>query len=161
MQDPGNELLRIPLPRTSVNRARSSGGRAVAIFYTWTWATPAAKAPTTYVPLIHTSRSGRALLSVPPYGTPDGFPKRRRLLAERLFELGVIHHEWLLELVEHLDRLADARVEKTYSPEHDLRSRLHACWLADLLEDHLHELARCERLWAGKVPRLPQCLLAL
>src|SRR5215212_8723844 len=160
MQDPANELLRIPLPRTPVNRARSSGGRAVGIFYTWTWATPAAKAPTTYVPLIHTSRSGRTLLSVPPYATLDGFPKRRRLLAERLFELGVIHHEWFLELVEHLDRLADSWVEKTHSPQHHLRCRLDACRLADFFEDHLHELARCERLGGGSVPRLPKSLLA-
>src|SRR5215212_130156 len=114
--EPYPELSDSFFPRTRVNRARSSGGRAVGIFYTWTWAPPAAKAPTTYVPLIHTSHSGRALLSVPPYATLDGFPKRRRLLAERLFELGAIHHEWFLELVEHLDRLADSWVEKTHSP---------------------------------------------
>src|SRR5215216_1732667 len=160
IQDSASELRRIPLPRTSVNRARSSGGRAVAIFYTWTWTTPAAKAPTTYVPLIHTSRSGRTLLSVPLYATLDGFPKRRRLLAERLYELGVIHHEGLLELVEHLDRLADSWVEKTHSPQHDLRCRLDACWLAHLLEDHLHELASSERLGTRKVPYLPQSFLA-
>src|SRR5215210_1399483 len=137
--EPYPELSDSFFPRTRVNRARSSGGRAVGIFYTWTWAPPAAKAPTTYVPLIHTSRSCWALLSVPPYATLDGFPKRRRLLAEGLFELGVIYHEGLLKLVEHLDRLADSRVEKTYSPQQDLRCRLQAYRLADLLEDHLHE----------------------
>src|SRR5215211_8119871 len=121
IQDSASELRRIPFPRTSVNRARSSGGRAVAIFYTWTWASLAAKAPTTYVPLIHTSRSGRALLSVPPYATLDGFPKRRRLLAKGLFEFGVIHHEGFLKFVEHLDRLAHSRVEKPYCPQQDLR----------------------------------------
>src|SRR5215204_4336404 len=97
----------------------------------------------------HPSRSGWALLTVPSYGALDGFPKRRRLLAERLFELGVIHHEWFLELVEHLDRLADSWVEKTHSPQQHLRCRLDACRLADFFEDHLHELARCERLGAG------------
>src|SRR5215208_4881308 len=97
----------------------------------------------------HTSRSGWALLTVPSYSTLDGFPKRRRLLAERLFELGVIHHEGFLKLVEHLDRLADSWVEKTHSPQQHLRCSLDACWLADFLEDHLHEPARCERLGAG------------
>src|SRR5215210_8923206 len=97
----------------------------------------------------HTSRSGWALLTIPSYGTPDGFPKRCRLLAERCFELGVIHREGFLELVEHLDRLTDARVEKTHRPQQDLRCCLDTCWLANFLEDHLHEPARCERLGAG------------
>jgi hypothetical protein len=61
----------------------------------------------------HTSRSGRALLTVPPHSTLDGFSKRRRSLAERPLEPGVIYDERFLELVEHLDRLADARVEQT------------------------------------------------
>ena len=61
----------------------------------------------------HTSRSGWALLTVPPYSTLDGFPERCRLVAELSLEPGVIYDERFLELVEHLDRLADGRVEET------------------------------------------------
>jgi hypothetical protein len=61
----------------------------------------------------HTSRSGRSLLTIPPYSTLDGFSKRRRLLTELPLEPGAIYDERFLELVEHLDRLADARVEQT------------------------------------------------
>src|SRR5215217_9035652 len=95
---------------------------------------------------------GRTLAAVPAHRLAYRRLQRRGLLAERLLELGVIHHEGFLELVEHLDRLADSRVEKTHSPKHDLRCRLEACWLAHLLEDHLHEPARRERLGTGKVP---------
>src|SRR5829696_1553730 len=63
----------------------------------------------------HTSRSGWVLLSVPLHGLPDGLLEWCGVLSERLFELGVIYHEGLLKLVEHLDRLADSWVEKTYS----------------------------------------------
>src|SRR5215207_5311952 len=95
-----------------------------------------------------TSRSGCALLTVPPYSTLDGFPERCGVVAECSREVGGIQDERFLELVEHLDRLANDRVEQTYSPQHNLGWRLEACWLANLLEDHLHELARCDRLGA-------------
>src|SRR5215207_11776105 len=107
-----------------------------------------------------TSRSGCALLTVPPYGTLDGFPERCGVVAECSREVGVIYDERFLELVEHLDRLAQGRVEETNSPQQDLGCRLDACWLADFLEDHLHELARCECLGAGQVPRPTHSLLA-
>src|SRR5215208_5368090 len=67
--------------------------------------------------------SGRTLAAVPAYRLAYRRLQRRRLLAERLFELGVIHHEGLLELVEHLDRLADSRIDKTHRPQQDLRCR--------------------------------------
>src|SRR5215212_5882825 len=107
-----------------------------------------------------TNISGRTLAAVPAYRLAYSLLQRRRVLAECLLELGVIHHEGFLELVEHLDHLADSRVEKTYSPKQDLRCSLDAYRLAHLLEDHLHELARRGRFGAGQVPRLPQSLLA-
>ncbi len=89
----GYERVRILIPRASVNRIRRGApGRARRVSR-------------------HTSRSGRALLSVPSYSTLDGFPERRGMLAELPLEPGVIYDEWFLELVEHLDRLADSRVE--------------------------------------------------
>src|SRR5215203_243472 len=107
-----------------------------------------------------TNISGRTLAAVPANSSAYRLLERRGLLAKRLLELGVIHHEGFLELVKHLDHLAHARVEKTHSPKHDLRCRLDARRLADLLEDHLHEPACRERLGTGKVPYLPQSLLA-
>src|SRR5215217_2737657 len=104
--------------------------------------------------------SGRTLAAVPAYRLAYRLLQRRGVLTERLFELGVIYHKWFLKLVEHLDYLAHSRVEKTHSPKQDLRCRLQACWLAHLLEDHLNEPARCERLGAWQVPHLPQRLLA-
>src|SRR3712207_8943622 len=115
------ELPRTLLLRRSVNRVRGEPpGRARTVCR-------------------YTSRSGWALVAVPPYGTPDGFSQRRRSLAELSLESGVIYDEWFLELVEHLDRLAQGRVEDAQGSEQDLRCRLDACWLANLLEDHLHE----------------------
>jgi hypothetical protein len=97
----------------------------------------------------HTSRSCRALLTVPAHGTLDGFSKRCRLLAELPLEPGVIYDERFLELVEHLKYFAQSRVEETHGPQQNLRCRLHACWLAHFLEDHLHKLACCDGLGAG------------
>src|SRR5215211_7984609 len=96
-----------------------------------------------------TNISGGTFDTVPSHGLAYRLLQRRRLLAERLFKLGVIYHERFLELVEHLDHLAASRVEKTYSPHQDLRCCLDACRLANFLKDQLHELARCERLGAG------------
>src|SRR5215211_4812937 len=104
--------------------------------------------------------SARTLGAVPSHRMAYRLPERRGVLAKRLFELGVIDHERFLELVEHLDHLTHSRIEKTHRPQQDLRCRLDACRLANFLENHLHELARCERLGAGHVQRFPQCLLA-
>src|SRR5688572_22663421 len=54
----------------------------------------------------------RVVGSVPTYGLPYGFLERRGLDAEGFREVGVVHDERLLELVEHLDRLAQGRVEE-------------------------------------------------
>jgi hypothetical protein len=129
MRDSGYELRGIPLPRTPVNKGEKRKGRDYADFRELRIAE--AQLPRTPLPgnsvnrirrrapgrarkvSHHTSVSGRALLTVPAYGTLDGLPEWRRLLAELPFEPGVIYDERFLELVEHLDRLADARVEKT------------------------------------------------
>jgi hypothetical protein len=71
--------------------------------------------------------SGRTRAAVPPHRVAYRLLERRGVLAECPFELGVIYHEGFLELVEHLDRLAASRVEKTHRPQQDLRCRLHAC----------------------------------
>src|SRR5215212_649243 len=110
---------------------------------------PANGVPRTHLPRTRVNISGRTLAVVPSHRVAYRLLERRGGLAERLFELGVIYHEGFLELVEHLDRLANDRVEQTYSPQQELRWRLDACWLANLLEDHLHELARRECLGAG------------
>src|SRR5829696_8866131 len=98
--------------------------------------------------------------AVPSDGLAYRLLERRGIIAERLFELGVIYDKGFLELVEHLDHLAHSRVEKTHRPEQDLGCRLDACRLADFLKDRLDEPARRDRLGAGQVPRLPQGLLA-
>src|SRR5687768_4457231 len=120
MQNRGYGLWRTPLLLgTSVNRIRRiSPDRPLRVSH-------------------HTSRSCRALLTVPAHGTLDGFSKRCRLLAELPLEPGIIYDERFLELVEHLKYFAHSRVEKTHRPQQDLRCRLHACRLADLLEDYL------------------------
>src|SRR5215213_1920996 len=123
-----SETFRTVSPGTSVNRIRRRApGRACRVSR-------------------HASCSSRARLTIPPYGTLDGFPEWCRLLAEGSREVGGIQDERFLELVAHLDRLANDRVEQTYSPQQELRWRLHACWLAGFLEDHLYELARRDRL---------------
>src|SRR5215203_1203949 len=91
----------------------------------------------------------RAVLAVPSHGLPYGLLEWCGVVAEGSREVRVVHDERLLELVEHLDRLAQRGVEETQCPQQDLRCRLDACWLADLLEDHLHELARLDRRGAG------------
>src|SRR5215210_472744 len=108
-----------------------------------------------------TNSSGHPLAAVPPYRVAYGLLEGRGALTERPLEPGVVHDEGFLELVEHLYRLADSRIEHSYGPEQDLRCRLDARRLADLLEDHPYELARRDRLGAGQVPRLPEGLLAL
>src|ERR671917_2759567 len=90
----------------------------------------------------------RAVLAVPSHGLPYGLSKWCGVVAEGSREVGVVHDERFLELVEHLDRLAQGRVEETQDLQQDLRCRLDACRLADLLEDHLYKLARRDRLGA-------------
>jgi hypothetical protein len=63
--------------------------------------------------VLMTSLPGRALVAVPPHRMPDGLPKRRSVVAECSREGGVIHDERLFELVEHLDRLAQHRIEES------------------------------------------------
>jgi hypothetical protein len=80
-----------------------------------------------------------------------GLLERRGMIAERPLELGVVSHEGFLELVEHLDSLADSRVEQTYRPQQDSRLLSKACprashpgiWLACTLEAQLSGTIRC------------------
>src|ERR671917_35506 len=117
--------------------------------------------PFAYVLGSWTNISGSTLAAVPAHRLCYRLSQWDGVLAERLLELGVVHHEGFLELVEHLDGLADPRVEQAYRPQQDLRRRLEACRPADLLGDRLNELARRDGLGIGQVPRLPQGLLAL
>src|SRR5919107_85059 len=88
----------------------------------------------------------QAVLAVPSHGLPYGLSKWCCVVAEGSREVGVVHNERFLELVEHLHHLVQGRVKETHCPQHDLRYRLDACRLADLLEDHLYDLARRDRL---------------
>src|SRR5918998_1489404 len=117
--------------------------------------------PFAYVLGSWTNISGSTLAAVPAHRLCYRLSEWGGVFAERLLELGVVHHEVFLELVEHLDGLADPRVEQAYGPQQDLRRSLDSCRLAYLGEDRLHEPARRDRLGAGQVPRLPQSLLAL
>src|SRR5918998_5175252 len=117
--------------------------------------------PFAYVLGSWTNISGSTLAAVPAHRLCYRLSQWGGVLAERPLKLGVVHHEGFLELVEHLDGLADPRVEQTYGPQQDLRRHLEACRPADLLGDRLNELARRDGLGIGQVPRLPQGLLAL
>src|SRR5215211_4738223 len=72
----------------------------------------ATRKPCRFVVLI-ASLPRRALVTVPPHRTPDRLPERRSVVAEGSREGGMIHNECLFELVEHLDRLAQRRIEES------------------------------------------------
>src|SRR5215212_717018 len=87
-----------------------------------------------------TNISGQRLATIPSHRLAYRLLQRRDVLAELPLELGLIYHEWFLELVEHLDQLPHSGIEKTHRPQQDLRCSLDACRLANLLEDYLNEL---------------------
>src|ERR671917_1365748 len=114
--------------------------------------------PFAYVLGSWTNISGSTLAAVPAHRLCYRLSEWGGVFAERPLKLGVVHHERFLELVEHLDGLADSRVEQAYRPQQDLGCYLDARGPAGLPEDRPNELARGDRLGIGQVPRLPQCL---
>src|SRR5215203_4791085 len=117
------EVRRIPLLGTSVNKGkeksrtiRQSGSSTVepgCLRRQQRTDGPLSSSLPSYVAMIHTSVSGRALLTVPSYGLPYGLPERRSVVAEGSREGRVIHNERLFELVEHLDYLALRRIKES------------------------------------------------
>jgi hypothetical protein len=87
-------------------------------------------------------------------GLSNTLPQRRDRAPERALELGRVHHERLLELIEHLTSLADLAIEQAGQRQHAPPEPPHPGRLAQSLEHLRDEGPARHRRAAWNVPDL-------
>src|SRR5215217_7309238 len=87
-------------------------------------------------------------------GLANALPQRRDRAPERALELGRVHHEWLLELIEHLTGLTDLTIEQAGQHHHAPPELPHPGWLAQGVEHLGNEGPARHRRAARNVPDL-------